>query len=227
MFQNLQNNSSQVRRYKVVADRLIEAIHQGEYAIGHRLPSERELSKKFDISRQTIRQAAVALEVLGYLEIKVGSGTYYVKNVEKKWDGILDCRSDDIFGMRLHFEAEAAALAAINISNIDIDRLFELGTCTDQHDPCHAQLAETDHRFHSLVAEATNNSLVEKYVIGALDLHRDHAQKIAKFALQRPAIMRLLRDEHMAIADALRSRDSTAARAAMTSHIETTISLLQ
>ena len=66
------------RLYRQVADQLRSLIDSGEYAVGSRLPTERELAEQLKISRPTVREALIALEVEGRVRIRVGSGIYVI-----------------------------------------------------------------------------------------------------------------------------------------------------
>src|SRR5215475_9393917 len=68
------------RLYRQIADQLRQLIDDGEYPVGSRLPTERELAEKLGVSRPTVREALVALEVEGRLRIKVGSGIYVIEH---------------------------------------------------------------------------------------------------------------------------------------------------
>lgn len=62
--------------YERIAQELAEAIARGEFAIGQLLPSERDLAQKFGVSRPTVREAMIALELDGLVDVKTGSGVY-------------------------------------------------------------------------------------------------------------------------------------------------------
>ena len=64
------------RLYRQIADQLRQLIDHGEYPVGSRLPTERELADMLGVSRPTVREALIALEVEGRLRIRVGSGIY-------------------------------------------------------------------------------------------------------------------------------------------------------
>src|ERR1700704_1923429 len=64
------------RLYRQVADQLRALIDSGEYAGGSRLPTERDLAEQLKVSRPTVREALIALEVEGRVRIRVGSGIY-------------------------------------------------------------------------------------------------------------------------------------------------------
>ena len=64
------------RLYRQIADQLRGLIERGEYAVGAKLPTERDLAEQLKVSRPTVREALIALEVEGLVRIRVGSGIY-------------------------------------------------------------------------------------------------------------------------------------------------------
>src|SRR6187549_1894483 len=64
------------RLYRQIADQIAALIERGEYKAGARLPPERDLAKQLGVSRPSVREALIALEVEGYVEVRVGSGVY-------------------------------------------------------------------------------------------------------------------------------------------------------
>jgi GntR family transcriptional repressor for pyruvate dehydrogenase complex len=77
--------AQQERLYQDLARRLMDELVSGRYDVGDRLPAERELSAQFNVSRPTVREAVIALEVQGLVEVRVGSGAY-VKRLPGKED---------------------------------------------------------------------------------------------------------------------------------------------
>jgi len=67
------------RLYKTVADNLLTVIDSGKYAIGERLPAERDLASEYGVSRPTMREAMIALEIAGRVEVRKGSGVYVLE----------------------------------------------------------------------------------------------------------------------------------------------------
>ena len=64
------------RLYRMIANQIIERITRGQFLPGSRLPSERELSEQLSVSRTSVREALIALEIEGHVEVRVGSGVY-------------------------------------------------------------------------------------------------------------------------------------------------------
>ena len=65
-----------MRLYQQIADRIRQLIKSEGYRVGSRLPSERDLSTKLGVSRPSVREALIALEIEGAVEIRIGSGVY-------------------------------------------------------------------------------------------------------------------------------------------------------
>ncbi len=77
------------RLYEQVADQLSARIAAGTYIVGERLPSERDLAAAFGVSRPTVREAVIALELDGLVEVKTGSGVYVIARAPDRWRNIL------------------------------------------------------------------------------------------------------------------------------------------
>ena len=111
------------RLYRSVVMKLQGLIDGGEYPPGGRLPPERELAERFEVSRPTVREAIIALEALDQVEVKTGSGVY-VLNSTSSSNGIDESVSAfELTEARALIEGEAAALAATMITD---DQLIEL-----------------------------------------------------------------------------------------------------
>ena len=114
---------SEQRLYQSVARQIRDAIEAGEFPVGARLPGERELAERFGVSRVTIREAEIALEALGWISIRTGSGVYVLSRDAHVAGRLPDVTAFDLTAARAVIEAEAAALAA---AHIDEDGLAEL-----------------------------------------------------------------------------------------------------
>src|SRR6187399_2252016 len=103
------------RLYRQIADQIAALIERGEYAPGSRLPPERDLAKQLGVSRPSVREALIALEVEGLVEVRIGSGIYVQPGNEDA--GVGDAHEAEagpyeLLRARYVIEAECAALAA-------------------------------------------------------------------------------------------------------------------
>ena len=148
------------RLYRQIADQIRGLILAGEFSPGSRLPPERDLAKQLGVSRPSVREALIALEVEGLVEVRIGSGIY----VLGPGGGGDEAAANDaaagpfeLLRARYVIEAECAALAAksarkaqiaaIEVSLDDMER--------DRRDG--RQPLASDRLFHLRIAEATGN----------------------------------------------------------------------
>src|SRR6478752_482170 len=112
--------------YQQVANAIAESIREGAYQPGHRLPSERDLAVAYKVSRPTVREAMIALEIRGLVESRHGSGIYITEHPPAQIGADdLDIGAFELTEARRLFEGEAAALAATTITD---EQLAELET---------------------------------------------------------------------------------------------------
>jgi GntR family transcriptional regulator, transcriptional repressor for pyruvate dehydrogenase complex len=200
-----------------------EMILSGELEPGSRLPPEKELSEHLGLSRNSLREAVKALEVIKVLDVRRGDGTY-VTSLEPRLvleaiSFVIDLHDDssilEIFAVRRILEPAAAALAAAKISAVDAQRLRHLIETVDEL-PTVEDLVEHDISFHRAIAGATGNS----YLASLIDnLSSDTARaRMWRGMTQENVVARTL-SEHLAIADAISNGDAELARALTVVHI--------
>ena len=116
------------RLYVRVARRIADLVARGEVQPGDKLPSERDLAEMLKVSRPTIREAMIALEVSGLIEVRTGSGIYVRAHPDPSLDLVRDdgIGPFDILELRLMVEPDAAALAAERMTDAQIIRLREI-----------------------------------------------------------------------------------------------------
>lgn len=219
------NSPSSMRLYAKVAQKLATCINNGDYKVGERLPSERELVKTFGVSRPTIREAVIALEVDGLVEVKTGSGVF-VKAVNP--EGGSPKRSDvgmiELLEARKALESEAAAIAASRITDEQIEKLRSFVTeMKNENDRDVTMAEEADRKFHMGIAEATQNTAIYSAIelfwdMRALSLQTQHFLRRTRAAGISPIV-----DQHTLILSALERRDSNAAKHAMNAHLTAVI----
>ncbi len=214
------------RLYHTVANRIIELIDSGVFPPGSRLPGERDLAEQFSVSRVAVREAEIALQAQGRLEIKVGSGAYVLDPSDRTINGLPKVGPFELTEARALFEAESAALAAPIISDEDLAKLEHYIDIMSGKVQAKMSANDADEAFHLTIAKATNNHAI-MFVIDSMWKMRTEAaqlQKVYKKVCDKDSTHR--EDEHNAILIALKKRDSAAARSAMRAHFTRMIEAL-
>ncbi|WP_441238149.1 FadR/GntR family transcriptional regulator [Bradyrhizobium sp. 930_D9_N1_4] len=209
------------RLYRQVADQLRSLIDSGEYAVGSRLPTERELAEQLKISRPTVREALIALEVEGRLRIRVGSGIY----VTEPADAAPALPAAGIEGpfellrAREFLESAIAEQAARVATRDDIARIdASLVAMENVAHPGEASMVH-DRAFHVAIAGSLGNAVLVR-VVGELFDQRlnPYFAQLAHY-FESPGTWRAALDEHRAVRDAIAVHDPDAAREAMRKHL--------
>lgn len=206
--------------YQSIADKLVEQIDNGTYLPGSRLPAERELAERFGVSRVTIREAEIALQALGRISIKTGSGVYVETAAAEQEQCFPEISAFEVTEARALFESEAAALAAEQISTETLEELQRLVDVmsTSVRDDEAGEIA--DHEFHRTIAASSNNAAI-MYVVETLWKMRDEISPVkAVYDSVCNTDHGALGREHGDILNALKARDPEASRAAMRAHFE-------
>jgi len=216
------------RLYREVLGKLLKLIDSGEYPVGGRLPPERELAQRFNVSRPTIREAIIALETLERVQVKTGSGVYVREHHTGAGRGSIEHISPfELTEARALIEGEAAALAANLLSNEELKELEDSLQEMARENEC-GDLAsgDADRKFHRVIALATRNEMLVS-MIEHMWYVRNHAPQVYsayKAICEQDGERRV--EEHRSIYDALLSRDANAARAAMHEHFARILSKL-
>jgi GntR family transcriptional repressor for pyruvate dehydrogenase complex len=212
-------NRANDRLYMEVAAKLVAGLVAGTYPVGSRLPAERELAAIYAVSRPTVREAIIALEVRGFVEVRVGSGAYVMRIPGDEDIPGYGMTAFELTEARLLIEGEAAALAASQASDEDLAELASLvlAIARENRQPDGAERA--DRLFHLAIARATRNSGILGAVTTLWDLRDSSHEASLLHAKARTANIKPVVEEHTAILDALRARDPDAAREAMRTHL--------
>ena len=154
-----------------IIEQIREAIFKGQLKPGDKLPPERELMKNFEVSKATLREALLSLEVLGFLEIRKGvSGGAFVTevNMTKARDSFTNfllfknLSLKDLSEVRLLLEPYIAEKAASSIKEEDLNRLDELIKESDyvfKHDIA-IESRKNEIEFHHIIASNTGNPIL-------------------------------------------------------------------
>lgn len=215
------------RLYEQVADQIGDLIRSGEFAPGQRLPAERDLAKTLGVSRPVVREAMIALEIMGLVEVRTGSGAFVR---ELRADGQKRVNPghspSDILNARMLIEGEIAALAARSATPEDIATMAgSLDQMTRDHE-AGRPWSPADLAFHAAIARASGNAALASVVEGLWQEQHSPVFSILseRMHLQEnwPATLR----GHAEILDAIRRRDARAARAAMRAHLRQVLDVM-
>ncbi|GAB3035229.1 FadR/GntR family transcriptional regulator [Bowmanella dokdonensis] len=209
------------RRFWTVVEKLEALIDKGVYPAGSRLPAERELAETYDVSRPTIREAIIALEVRERVEVKTGSGVY-VTDSENSDRALKSISAFELTQARALVEAEAAALAAATIRDTELASLKQ--ALDDMASPEKADAA--DQRFHEIISQATRNNAIVLSIKNLWKVRRTEPEVIAAYQDVCSQSVEQRIKEHTAIYEAIAKRDSSAARKAMHNHFNRLINAL-
>lgn len=200
-----------------------DMILSGELGPGSRLPPEKDLSERLGLSRNSLREAVKALEVVRVLDVRRGDGTY-VTSLEPElllevMSFVLDLHHDDsvldLLAVRRLLEPSAAAMATAHLNS---DELTELGRMVDGVDAGASleELVAHDVEFHHTVNAASGNA----YLTSLLDSLSSNTlrARVWRGLTQEDAVARTLA-EHRAIVEALTAGDSELVRALALAHV--------
>jgi DNA-binding FadR family transcriptional regulator len=209
------------RLYENVAQHLAAAIGRGDFKVGQRLPSERDLANTYAVSRPTVREAIIALELDGLVEVRLGSGVYVTARAPRGGQaGETDIGPFELLEARRAIEGESAAMAAALITDEQVETLEALVAEMQAENGRDVVLSEdADRRFHMLIARATQNSAMETAVEMLWDARaRSPQTKLLSEKAHAAGVIPIV-DEHSAILEALRRRSPDEARRAMRDHL--------
>ena len=211
------------RLYRQISEQLRRLILAGEYPPGSRLPPERELATQLGVSRPSLREALIALEVEGYVEVRMGSGIY-VCELPKSKRVDFDLSGEEgpleLIRARSMIEGEVAATAARKGRKANFDAIEEAIEMMVAEADAGIKPIGADRLFHLRVAEATGNSVLVGVVARLFDLRLGPLFDQLHSHFDTPAVWAQAIAEHRDILEALRAKDAARARAMMQRHME-------
>jgi GntR family transcriptional repressor for pyruvate dehydrogenase complex len=215
------------RLYEQVADQIGALIRAGEFAPGCRLPAERDLAKSLRVSRPVVREAMIALEIGGLLEVRTGAGAFVRDQPVAPEAPINTGHSpSDILSARILIEGETAALAAVRATPLDLAAMAaQQDEMVAEHNAGREWRA-ADLGFHAAIARASGNAALTTVVERLWQ-----EQHAPVFSLLSERVR--LRDNwtatvrgHAAILAAIRSGKRRAAREAMRAHLTQVLAVM-
>ncbi len=218
------------RRYLDVALQILEGIGSGTTPLGSRLPADRELASLMNVSRPTVREAVLALEVVGVLQVRPGDGTYVVHDGthNSQLRGLLAARAlplsaTEVLEARACVEPSAVALAA---QRATAEQLAELEKSLDTAERLMTdvgnlgEFVSTGLRFHAQLSRLCGNSHLSVYLETLVDIEEHplwtllNAQAMQSLKARKGQVA-----EHREIVEAIRDHDGALAALLMTQHI--------
>lgn len=216
------------RAYLRLANQIGDLLTKTGLKPGDRLPSERALADQFDVSRTLVREAIIAMELHGIVEVRGGSGAYLVQPPVRVYGTAAFMPESgpgpfELLRARCLIESEVAFVAAETRKDSDLDRIFE--ALADMRLYIDDQVANVaaDRRFHVCIADATGNSVLLQMVTAMCNQTQSPVWKKMDQHFHSAAMREASQQDHQLIFDALLARDPLAARAAMRAHLERVI----
>lgn len=210
------------RLYRQIAEQLRSLIVAGEFVVGSRLPAERDLAKQLGVSRPSVREALIALEVEGWVEVRTGSGVYVLKRPQRASAPAVDAEWGplELIRARRVVEGETAAIAARQRTRTHLAAMS--AAIEDMREMAERQVMplDGDRAFHLAIAQACDNTVLAETVQAFWDSRRRPIFTRLGGYFETVSSWRKAIAEHEAIRDAIAERDEDAARAAMHTHMD-------
>jgi GntR family transcriptional repressor for pyruvate dehydrogenase complex len=208
------------RLYEQVAQQILEWVRENDLHVGDRLPPERELATRLGVSRATVSQALVAMEVVGVVAVRHGDGAVLVESsgTSKVVDALRRHAQQlpDIIEAREALESKLAALAAVRRTDDDLARIEAALEVMAKDIAAGGRGVEGDELFHAAVTTAGHSALLQRLMGEISELVKETRIE----SLSQPERPRESLEGHRRIAAAIRERDAAAATEAMRDHVE-------
>jgi DNA-binding FadR family transcriptional regulator len=208
------------RLYRQIADQIRTLIRSGEFPAGSRLPPERDLAKQLGVSRPSVREALIALEVEGLVEVRIGSGIYVLaSNPTGSRRAEAAAGPFELLRARYVIEGETAALAARSAKKPHIVAIEDALAQMERELADAKQPLDADRLFHMRVAEATGNGALVAVIKMLWEERTGPLYQQLEHHYDSPQLWTAAIGEHRAVLKAIAAHDTTAARNAMQRHL--------
>lgn len=211
----------QQKLYQAIIATLQGEIADGLYSAGERLPPERVLVERFQVSRLTVREAMIGMEIMGLVEARRGSGVYVT---ERGQEGVssaeLDIGAFELTEARRLVEGECAAMAALTADEGDVAALYEILDRMDAENRLEGRHDEVaDREFHLRIAQATRNEAMVLVIETLWDVRYRSPLCMEMLQRSREQGVKPRIDDHRTIVDAIAAKDPALARRVMRDHL--------
>jgi DNA-binding FadR family transcriptional regulator len=211
------------RLYQQIAAQLSALIASGEFAVGQRLPSERELAAQLGVSRPSLREALIALELEGLVEVRVGAGIWVTAAQGRDPETPVQQEGEGPFELlraRWLIEGEIAAVAAREATASDLASIRAALTEMERLEKKNQDFSAFDREFHMGIAASTRNGVLQAVIEDLWDRGRGAMWRLMEQHFQTPALQAATVNDHRAIYEALAAHDPREARNAMRAHLK-------
>lgn len=215
------------RAYENIVQQVLELIGAGKLKQGDQLPSERELTEIFKVSRTTVREAIRSLESMKLLQSRQGNGTYVLASSEEELiqplaAALFNAEDDirDIFYVRKIIEPHVARLAADNATRREIDEMAEILKRQAASIERGESIIETDSAFHNLMASAARNRVMERLTAALVDFLEKSRELYLMDDERGDMRQKRSLEGHKQVLAAIKAGDPEAAQRTMLEHLE-------
>lgn len=210
-----------IRIYEKVMEEIKNLVRKGNLKRGDKLPSERDLSEKFQVSRTSVREALRVLEMFGFIESKHGEGNFINNNLENSFLEplsiiflLLGSKPEEVLELRKIIEPEIVALAAKNITEEQLKELRKIVDQLKNTEDIEISIS-LDKKFHFKLSQASGNLLVSTIMFSVSSL----IEKCIENSKLHTFNKTIINTHHDEILRALENHDSTAAVVAVKKHL--------
>ena len=213
------------RLYRQIAKQIQGLISSGEFAVGSRLPAERDLATQLGFSRPSVREALIALEVEGVIEVRTGSGIYVQTLGKKKTKNSSAMNTPaewgplEVMRARSLIEAEMAALAAEFASAQDLKGMAAALKAMQKDAKAGHIPRDSDIAFHMAIAKACANSVMHDTLALYLEARNGPLFERLGDYFESPTSWAAAIAEHQEVLDAIAAHDPQRARKTMHKHL--------
>ncbi len=231
------------RLYRQIAEQLRAGMLSGEFAVGSRLPAERDLSKQLSVSRSSVREALIALEVEGWVEVRTGSGIYVLDRsninaihtiaaqaINMPANALFEGKNQEdlkaewgpleLIRARRVVEGETAAIAAMQAKRKDLDAMGKALRMMQTDATAGILPLDGDRAFHTAIVEASGNEVLIDTVQSFWDSRRGPIYERFVGYFETLQAWQAAITEHGVVLEAIQTHDAAAARAAMHAHMD-------
>ena len=210
------------RLYQQIADQIRALVQNGQFRFGQRLPAERELAQQLGVSRPSLREALIALELDGTVEIRMGSGVYVVPPAERRpaWSGSMGESPAELMQARATIEGAAIVLACARITSDGLTSLRQTLEAMAIEIEEGRKPVDQDRQFHLTIATQSGNSVIGRIVGDLFDERHSPLSAQLREHFETPETWSFALAEHEEILTALEARDGLLAQAMMRMHLE-------